>query len=98
MHRASTARKTAHCDPRAAIYPADLQPALQDTLAILADIDFRFAQQREQLAFWHGPESDKESLADELDREHRRAREPYVQMLAELQRQMMTLMGYPAPH
>ena len=96
MNEASSAGRTESIHPP--IYPADLQPALQEALAILADIDFQFAQQREQLLRWNGPESAKENLAEDIDREHRCVREPYMRLLAELQRRMMSLTEYASPH
>jgi len=98
MSRASAVRHAAPVENRASVYPDDLQPALQNTLTLLADIDFRFEQERQKLAHWTGPESVKDSLVDEIDREHRRAREPYVQMLAELHRRIMATMGYSSLH
>ena len=98
MNSASTARQAIPAYSHGNVYPHELQPAMQEALAILADIDFRFAAQREQLSCWAGPDSEKKSLAQAIDREHQRAREPYLQMLSELQRQMMTLMGYAKTH
>jgi|GEM_PF-2089408 hypothetical protein len=98
MSRASTARHAAPDHHEAPFYSDDLQPALQNALALLADIDFRFEQERQKLAHWTGPESVKENLADEIDREHQRAREPYVLMLAELHRRIMATMGYSSLH
>jgi hypothetical protein len=98
MSRASAARHAAPDHDRASVYPEDLQPALQHALALLADIDFRFEQERQKLAHWTGPESVKEHLADEIDREHQRAREPYVRMLSELHRRIMATMGYSSLH
>ncbi|HSP24227.1 MAG TPA: hypothetical protein VLQ65_03550 [Saliniramus sp.] len=98
MSRASAARHAAPADHQASVYPDDLQPALQHALALLADIDFRFEQERQKLAHWTAPESVKERLVDEIDREHQRAREPYVLMLAELHRRIMATMGYSSLH
>jgi hypothetical protein len=98
MSRASTARHAAPDHHQASVYPDDLQPALQNALALLADIDFLFEQERQKLAHWTGPESVKESLYDEIDREHQRAREPYVLMLSELHRRIMATMGYSSLH
>ncbi len=98
MSRASAARDTAPVDCDAAVYPDDLQPALQNTLALLADIDFHFEQERLKLAHVAAPDSVKERLSDEIDREHQRAREPYVLMLAELHRRIMATMGYSSLH
>ncbi len=72
-----------------AIYPDDIQPVLQDTLAVLADIDAHYDSERERLEAWLGPESVKRRLASELAEAHRQEREPYVQRLAELHRRWM---------
>lgn len=98
MSQASAAKYAAPVDYDAPVYSDDLQPALQNTLRLLADIDFRFQQERQKLAYWTGPESIKESLSEEIDREHQRAREPYVLMLAELHRRIMATIGYSSLH
>ena len=74
-----------------AIYPDDIQPVLQDTLAVLADIDAHFDGERERLEAWPGPDGVKRRLAAELAEAHRHEREPHVQVLVDLQRRWMAL-------
>jgi len=73
-------------------YPVDLEPALQDTLAILADIDAHYDGERERLDA--ADVADKERLAAELEERHRQEREPYVLHLAELYQRMMSATMY----
>ena len=75
----------------APIYPDDLEPALQDTLSILANIDAHYEGERERLAQWHGPASVKTRLAADLEEAHRKEREPHVLRLAELHRRWTSL-------
>jgi hypothetical protein len=73
------------------LYPGDLEPAIQETLSILADIETHYEEERDQLERWGGPETVKERLADELESRRRQDREPYVQRLAALHQRMMSL-------
>jgi hypothetical protein len=98
MSRASAVRKPAAVDHQAPVYRDDLQPAMQEALALLADLDFRFRQQREQIAQWNAPESVKDGMLEQLERDHSRAREPYVQLLGELHQRMMAALGYSHIH
>ncbi len=76
------------------VYPEDLEPALQTTLAVLAGIDAQYEEAREQLARWTGPEALKERFASQLEESHREERRPVVQRLAELHQEMMSLTLY----
>jgi hypothetical protein len=76
------------------IYPDDLEPALQDTLAVLANIDAHYDEERERLELWSGPESVKERLTRQLEEAHREERQPHVQRLAELHRRWTTEVLY----
>jgi hypothetical protein len=76
-----------------AMYPDDVEPALQDALAVLADIDAHYDGERERLEAWLGPESVKRRLASELAEAHRQEREPHVRLLAELHRRWMEATG-----
>jgi hypothetical protein len=98
MSRASAVLKNEPTEHHAPVYRDDLQPAMQEALAILADIDFRFTQQREQIALWNAPETVKEGLIEHLEREHAHAREPYVQLLGDLHQRMMASLGYASLH
>jgi hypothetical protein len=72
-------------------YPADLEPAIRETLSILADIEMHYEEERGQLERWGGPEAVKSRLARHLEARHRQEREPYVQRLADLHQRMMSL-------
>jgi hypothetical protein len=76
------------------IYPDDLEPALQDTLAVLANIDAHYEGERERLELWSGPESVKSRLSAELEDAHRQEREPHVKRLADLHRRWTTEVLY----
>jgi hypothetical protein len=69
-------------------YPADLTPALQDTLAILADLETYYDGERQKLERWSGPEVVKQSLSEQLEARRQREREPLLRRLAELQQQI----------
>jgi hypothetical protein len=72
------------------MYPDDIQPAVQDTLAVLANIDAHYLGERERLEHWRGPTSVKERLAADLEAAHRTEREPHVQLLADLHQRWMS--------
>ena len=72
----------------APFYPEDLLPALQDTLAALADLEVRFEIARDRLEEWSGPEAEKQRHRIELEQLHQQVREPYLQHLAGLQEQI----------
>ena len=69
----------------ASFYPEDLLPALQDTLAALADLEVGFEIARDGLEAWSGPEEEKQRGRLELAQAHRLAREPLHRHLAGLQ-------------
>ena len=75
---------------KATFYPDHLLPALQSTLAVLADLDIRHEIDRDYLEEWSGPDEVRRHLVAELEAEWQRAREPLVLRLAELQGQMRT--------
>ena len=72
------------------MYPDDIQPAVQDTLSVLANIDAHYEIERERLEQWSGPSTVKERLAAELEEAHRSEREPHVKLLAELHHRWMS--------
>lgn len=72
------------------ICPEDIEPALQDTLAILANIDLHYEGERERLEHWLGPSTVKERLATELEAAHRAEREPHIKLLADLHQRWMS--------
>jgi hypothetical protein len=57
------------------VYPDDLLPQLQHTLALLADLDLWHENQHNHLDSWSGPTTVKERLRAELDQCHRANRE-----------------------
>src|SRR5436853_43358 len=69
----------------APVYPEDLLPALQDTLAALADLEVRVEIARDSLEAWSGPEEEKQRHRAELEQLHQHAREPLLRHLAGLQ-------------
>src|SRR3954447_25740577 len=69
-------------------YPADLTPALQETLAILADLDTYYDGERQKLGRWPGPEVIKQRLSEQLEARRQRERDPLLRRLAELQQQV----------
>jgi hypothetical protein len=74
-------------------YPDDLLSKLQTTLAALADVEVRYEIDRKQLEGWIGPEAIKKRFTAQLGERHQRDREPYVQQLANLHYEIMTLMA-----
>jgi hypothetical protein len=56
-------------------YPDDLLPQLQQTLAILADLETRCEIEREHLESWSGPRAVKDHILAELEQCHRANRE-----------------------
>ncbi len=82
--------KTQRLTETAPVYPDDLEPALQDALAVLANIDAHYDGERERLELWFGPESLKDRLAAQLADAHRREREPHAKRLAELHQRLMS--------
>ncbi|GGK48101.1 hypothetical protein GCM10011322_38820 [Salinarimonas ramus] len=84
---------TAHAlraDAAAPVYPNDLTPALQETLAILADLDFAHEAAHERLAHWDGPEAVKREIARDLDARHDAAKAPYERRLVALRERAHT--------
>ena len=73
------------------LYPDDIDGAIQDAVAILADIDCAYDERRGALWAWSGPQAEKVRLLSEIDAQHRQEREPYVKRLAELHRQAMSV-------
>ena len=56
-------------------YPDDLLPQLQQTLALLADLETRYEIEREYLEGWSGSLEIKDHLLAELDQCYRAGRE-----------------------
>jgi hypothetical protein len=75
----------------APVHSDNLEPAIQDTLSALANVEARYQHEREQLERRSRPDGMKARWQQELEERHRREREPLVQHLAELHQQTITL-------
>jgi len=71
----------------APVYPDDLLPQLQQTLATLADLQVRYEIERDYLEDWSGPAEVRDRLVAELNECHTANRQRLVSCLAELQRE-----------
>src|SRR4051794_26522446 len=74
--------------PEPPFYADDLLPALQSTLASLADVDVRYEIERDYLEEWSGPEEVRQRLITALEAVWGRDREPIVQRLTQLEKQI----------
>ncbi len=68
--------------------PEDLLPEVQSTLGALADVETRYEIRRERLQARPGPEGAKQRLAARLEQRRCQEREPLVQRLDELEKEM----------
>jgi hypothetical protein len=66
------------------IYPDDLLPQLQRTLATFPDLQLRYEIERVFLEGWSGPAEIKDCLVAELSQCHRANRERLAACLAQL--------------
>ena len=80
-----------HSDALATLACDDLTGDLQHALAALADVEFEFQSACERLDAWSGPLADKDRFRQQLEAERCRRREPLIQRLDELDRQMKSL-------
>ena len=95
MPKSSTAYAYARLEAdETSTYPADLTPALQETLAILADLDTFYDGERQKLERWTGPEAVKQRFFEQLAARHQREREPLVHRLAELNQRVSSLLRF----
>jgi hypothetical protein len=69
----------------------NFEPAIQDTLSALANIEARHQYEREQSERRSGPEGVKTRWQHELEERHRKEREPLAHHLAKLHQHTMTL-------
>ena len=69
------------------VYPDDLLPRLEQTLATLADLQLRYEIERDYLEDWSGSAEVKDRLVAELDQCHAANRERLVSCLAKLQQE-----------
>jgi hypothetical protein len=67
---------------------ADLTPEIQAALAALADVETRYEADRAQMEHWTGPAAWKARLCAGVEARHMRERQPLVQRLADLHREM----------
>jgi hypothetical protein len=73
------------------LYPDDIEGAIQDTLAILADIDCAFDERRSAVWMSSGPQTEKLALLNQIDMLHRQERERHVKRLADLYGRIQSL-------
>src|SRR3954453_355258 len=96
---AALERTTPHAQtadaPEAPFYADDLLPALQSTLASLADLDIRHEVERDYLEEWSGPDEVKRRLIDALEAGWQRHRKPIFEQLTRLQAQIRAHSGQP---
>ena len=71
-------------------YPVDLSSEIEVTLEELADLESRYTADRERFRLWPDPEGVKEAFLEQLEVRHARDRQPLIQKLADLQREMTT--------
>jgi len=94
MPKRSTAHLYALLDAdESPTYPADLTPALQATLAILADLDRQHEEMRLKLERWSGPEAIKQRFFEQLEARHQCERKPVVQHLAALHARIRSMLA-----
>jgi hypothetical protein len=67
------------------MYSPELQPLLQSLLGTLADIDFEYERECDQISSRTMDMNLKIRLLEKLKQHHRQRREPYLQQLAILQ-------------
>ena len=87
MPKRSTAYAPLEAD-ETSTYPANITPALQETLAILADLETYYDGERQKLERWSGPVVIKQRFSEQLEVRRQREREPLLRRLAELQQQI----------
>jgi hypothetical protein len=68
--------------------PVDLASTIQSTLAALADVEIRYEADQAQVEQLTGPAAWKARLRAGVEARHLRAREPLVQRLSALHREM----------
>ena len=67
-----------------------LPPEIQEVLAALSEVEARYESELECLKGWSGPEAIRMRFIEQLDARHAEAREPLVQLLADLHQQITT--------
>ena len=79
-----TSHAPSHTTPEARVYPGDLEDAMQQTLATLADVEHAYEKHRQMLDRWSGSAAQKARLSAELEKLYQRDRQPLVMRLADL--------------
>jgi tryptophanyl-tRNA synthetase len=74
--------RSAQQETQPRMYSPDLQPLLQSLLGTLADIDFEYERERDNVNGRTMDMSLKIRLLEKLKQHHRERREPYLQQLA----------------
>ena len=75
--------------------PEGVARAIEAELAALAEVEADHTREQRRLERWAGPTNVKQHRAKQIEALHRHDREPYVQRLAKLHQQMMTLTAFP---
>jgi hypothetical protein len=75
--------------------PKGVERAIEAELAALAEVEADYTREQRRLERWTGPTNVKQHRAKQIAALHRHDREPHVQRLAKLHRQMMTLTAFP---
>jgi len=75
----------------ASLYPDELLPELQSTLAALATLEIRHEIELDYLEDWPGPGEVKQSLRAERERAYQQARIAHFQQLARLQERVKAI-------
>ncbi len=91
MPRSSAAPRLLAPSAQSPWHVDELLAQLQAALAALADVEVQYEMDRERLEAWAGPETIKQKFAAQLEERHQRDREPYVQLLTDLQNKARTI-------
>src|SRR5215216_5684918 len=75
-------------------YPHDLEPAIQEELAALADIEERHDKLRYRLNGWRGLQPLRDRLLEQLEG-RQKAREPHAIRLGALHQRLMSFRLFP---
>lgn len=67
-----------------------LPPEIQEVLAALSEVEARYESDLECLKGWSGPDAIRMRFIEQLEALHAEAREPLVQLLANLHQQITT--------
>ena len=90
-HRARPRRS----HPAILLDPEGVARAIEAELAALAEVEADYADELQRLESEPAPARVRQHRAKQIEALHRHDREPHVQRLAKLHRQMMTLTAFP---